>query len=252
MVKGMTVQWAIRGGNAQSGGLSTYYNGAFDPNGYNPMSKEGAIVLGIGGDNSNGAQGTFYEGVMTSGYPSDDTENQVQANIVAAGYASVDLNTAPLTIGSTITIRATTPGYDTRYFAHDGTKIVTEITTTANSTAEQETAEWVVRQGLGFDGCYSFESVDQPGNFIRHYGFELYLESGNEKQFFEDATFCSLNGLEGQNTNSIRSWSYPTRFFRHYADVGYIATEGGVQFFDATGNYNYDTSFVVSNGFLSG
>jgi len=100
------------------------------------MSKEGAIVLGIGGDNSNGAQGTFYEGVMTSGYPSNDIENQVQANIVAVGYALVDLNTAPLTVGSTITIRATTPGFDTRYFAYNGTKIVTEVTTTANSTAE--------------------------------------------------------------------------------------------------------------------
>lgn len=52
------------------------------------MQKEGAIILGIGGDNSNGAQGTFYEGVMTSGYPSDDTENSVQANIVAAKYAT--------------------------------------------------------------------------------------------------------------------------------------------------------------------
>jgi hypothetical protein len=31
--------------------------------------------------------GTFYEGVMTSGYPSAATENAVQANIVAAGYA---------------------------------------------------------------------------------------------------------------------------------------------------------------------
>lgn len=52
------------------------------------MSKEGAIILGIGGDNSDGAEGTFYEGAMTSGYPSDDTENSVQANIVAAAYSA--------------------------------------------------------------------------------------------------------------------------------------------------------------------
>ncbi|WP_308169787.1 arabinofuranosidase catalytic domain-containing protein [Acrocarpospora catenulata] len=87
IVKGEPNHWAIRGGNAQSGSLSTFYNGV-RPNvpGYNPMKKEGAILLGIGGDNSNGARGTFYEGVMTSGYPSDATENAVQANIVAAGY----------------------------------------------------------------------------------------------------------------------------------------------------------------------
>ncbi|WP_426513237.1 arabinofuranosidase catalytic domain-containing protein [Dactylosporangium sp. McL0621] len=89
MVKGGANQWAIRGGNAQSGGLSTFYSGV-RPNvsGYNPMHKEGAIILGIGGDNSKGSAGTFYEGVMTSGYPSDTTESNVQANIVAAGYAT--------------------------------------------------------------------------------------------------------------------------------------------------------------------
>src|ERR1019366_4043624 len=34
------------------------------------------------------ADGNFYEGAMTSGYPSDATENAVQANIVAVGYGS--------------------------------------------------------------------------------------------------------------------------------------------------------------------
>ncbi len=87
MVEGAQNQWAIRGGNAQSGGVSTFYSGV-RPNvsGYNPMHKEGAIILGIGGDNSKGAVGTFYEGVMTSGFPSSATENSVQANITAAGY----------------------------------------------------------------------------------------------------------------------------------------------------------------------
>jgi len=91
IVKGGPNQWAIRGGNAQSGGVSTFYSGA-RPNvsGYNPMHKEGAIILGIGGDNSKGSAGTFYEGVMTSGYPTDSTESSVQANIVAAGYGGSD------------------------------------------------------------------------------------------------------------------------------------------------------------------
>ncbi|MEV4148758.1 arabinofuranosidase catalytic domain-containing protein [Amycolatopsis sp. NPDC049691] len=89
IIKGGPNHWAIRGGNAQSGGLSTFYDGA-RPNvsGYNPMRKEGAIILGTGGDNSIGSAGTFYEGVMTSGYPSDATENAVQANITAAGYGT--------------------------------------------------------------------------------------------------------------------------------------------------------------------
>jgi hypothetical protein len=48
-VKGESNEWAIRGGNAASGSLSTYYSGV-RPSGYNPMHKEGAIILGIGGE----------------------------------------------------------------------------------------------------------------------------------------------------------------------------------------------------------
>ena len=33
---------------------------------YDPMRKQGAILLGNGGDNSNSSQGTFYEGAMTA------------------------------------------------------------------------------------------------------------------------------------------------------------------------------------------
>jgi hypothetical protein len=87
MVEGESNQWAILGGNAQSGSLATDFSGA-RPSGYNPMHKEGAIILGIGGDNSKSSAGTFYEGVMTSGYPSSSTEASVQANIVAAGYTT--------------------------------------------------------------------------------------------------------------------------------------------------------------------
>ncbi len=56
IIKGGANQWAIRAGNAQSGSLSTFYSGA-RPNvaGYNPMKKEGAIILGIGGDYRNGS-----------------------------------------------------------------------------------------------------------------------------------------------------------------------------------------------------
>lgn len=79
--------YALKGGNAQSGGLSTWWEGALpDVGGYTPMHQEGAIVLGTGGDNSNWSVGSFFEGVMTSGYPTDATDDAVQASIVSAGY----------------------------------------------------------------------------------------------------------------------------------------------------------------------
>jgi non-reducing end alpha-L-arabinofuranosidase len=87
IVNGGPNHWAIKAGNAQSGGLTTMWDGTRQA-GYNPMRKEGAIVLGVGGDNSNGGIGTFFEGAMTSGYPSAATDNAIQASIVTAGYGS--------------------------------------------------------------------------------------------------------------------------------------------------------------------
>jgi hypothetical protein len=85
-----TTTYEILDANAQSGGLNTEYNGPLpDIGGYTPMHQEGAVLLGTGGDNSNGSDGAFFEGVITSGYPSAAADNAVQANIVSAGYEQV-------------------------------------------------------------------------------------------------------------------------------------------------------------------
>jgi hypothetical protein len=88
MTKQDSTTYAIKDGNAQSGSLKTDYSGKLPTtSGYVPFHKEGAIILGIGGDNSKVATGNFYEGAMVSGKPSDATEDAVQTNIVAAGYS---------------------------------------------------------------------------------------------------------------------------------------------------------------------
>lgn len=83
-------QWDLRGGNAQEGPLTTFYSGvrpgSRENSRYYPMRRQGAILMGTGGDNGNGSAGTFYEGAMTTGYPTDAAINTVQANIVAAHY----------------------------------------------------------------------------------------------------------------------------------------------------------------------
>jgi hypothetical protein len=78
--------YAIYQGNAQNGVLTTTGMLPLPPH-YGPMQQEGAIILGIGGDNSNWASGYFFEGVMTHGMPSADTMQKVQQDIVAARYA---------------------------------------------------------------------------------------------------------------------------------------------------------------------
>jgi hypothetical protein len=83
--KGKKGGFALKGGDAASGKLQTLHDGA-RPAGYETMNKQGAIILGIGGDNSCSAVGTFYEGAMTASFTDDATDDAVQASIVAAGY----------------------------------------------------------------------------------------------------------------------------------------------------------------------
>jgi len=92
--------WRSMGGNAQSGELQVMYDGGRiqnDRSSYDPMRKQGAILFGNGGDNSRQSQGTFYEGAMTAAntFPTQATNQAIQANVVAARYDVPRLTLAP-------------------------------------------------------------------------------------------------------------------------------------------------------------
>jgi non-reducing end alpha-L-arabinofuranosidase len=89
--------WRTMGGDAQRGPLSVQFDGPRINSTYDPMRKQGAILLGNGGDNSIRSIGTFYEGAMTVAgtFPTEETNQKIQANIVAAGYDGQRLSLAP-------------------------------------------------------------------------------------------------------------------------------------------------------------
>jgi hypothetical protein len=247
MIEGGANQWAILGGNSQSGGLSTFYSGV-RPNvsGYNPMHKEGAIILGIGGDNSKGSAGTFYEGVMTSGYPSASTESSVQANIVAAGYASI---ATPFTAGARILLQATTSCCTSDYITHDDsdTKVVITAVSSSSSSTLKADATWIVEPGLAQSSCVSFQSANDSGQYLRHYNFELYLNSNDgSSQFAQDATFCPVSGNSGTGW-SLMSDNYPAKYIRHYNYTVYVASDGGSNSWDSATLWSQDTSWLVAS-----
>jgi hypothetical protein len=109
MAKGEPHHWTSMGGDAQRGDLSVMFDGPRVNSTYDPMRKQGAILLGNGGDNSVGSQGTFYEGAMTAGgtFPTNATDQLVQANVVAARYDVPRLSLAPASA------TATPPGLQT-------------------------------------------------------------------------------------------------------------------------------------------
>lgn len=208
-----TTQMALQGANAQSGSLTRLYSGSL-PSGYNPMHKQGAIILGSGGDccqtNHNASAGTFYEGAMVKGYPSDATDAAVQANIAAAGYTTG--TTTPFTPGATVSLQATTSCCTADYLQHDTSddKIVIAPVTSSSSPTAKADSTWIVRPGLANSNCISLESADASGRYLRHYAFELFLEpTDGTTQFAADATFCPQPGNSGTGY-SLQSVNFPS------------------------------------------
>jgi len=94
-------QWDLRGADATQETVTTFYRGVRpgtpDSDAYYPMHKKGGMLMGNGGDNGNGSAGTFYEGVMTVGYPTDEAIDAVQKNIAAARYQAYPLALSRIT-----------------------------------------------------------------------------------------------------------------------------------------------------------
>ncbi|WP_030655718.1 MULTISPECIES: alpha-L-arabinofuranosidase B [Streptomyces] len=239
--------FALKYGNAQSGGLTTTYSGG-EPTagGYSPMHQEGAIVLGTGGDNSNGSIGSFFEGVMTAGIPTDAADNAVQANIVSVGYGGPTGSTGTLNPGSEISLRATTSCCTGDYVRHQNDAAVISPVTSSSPSLDKNDATWIVRRGLADSSCVSFESRNYPGDFLRHSNYRVYRQPmDGTAQFRADATFCPQTGRSGTGT-SFASYNYPTRYLRHYDHGLYIASNGGTNAFDSATSWTADVSWAVT------
>jgi non-reducing end alpha-L-arabinofuranosidase len=85
ILKSAPNNYALRMGDAQQGDLTTAYDGP-TPRAMTRWQMEGGIILGIGGDNSNSTGGTFFEGAITAGRPSNETDEAVFRSVQAAGY----------------------------------------------------------------------------------------------------------------------------------------------------------------------
>jgi hypothetical protein len=93
ILKSNATNYAIRMGDATTGNLTTAWDGGlptpFGPDGAGPQaqwSMAGGIILGIGGDNSNHSFGTFFEGAITAGRPTDEIDAAVHENVKAVRY----------------------------------------------------------------------------------------------------------------------------------------------------------------------
>jgi hypothetical protein len=84
ILKTTATKWGLRMADVKTAtDLATAYDGNL------PVTPNnlGGIVLGVGGDNSNNSWGTFYEGAIVSGFPTNATDLAVMKNVQAVGYS---------------------------------------------------------------------------------------------------------------------------------------------------------------------
>ena len=239
-------KFALKWGDARTSGLHIIYSGDL-PRGYAPMRQEGAIGLGIGGDNSHASAGSFFEGAMTAGFPADTTENAIQSNIIGVGYGAPTGHYGTLAAGSEISLRATMPCCSKGYvYNRNGVAVIARITS-GSTEQEKGGSTWMVRQGLAEHSCVSFESRDNPGDFLRQQNFALYVQPfDGTAENRSDATFCPQPG-KGGTGSSFYSEHYPTKYIRHYAGKVYIASNGNSpNLWDTKVHWTDNTSFTVA------
>ncbi|WP_454850441.1 glycoside hydrolase family 43 protein [Promicromonospora soli] len=102
--------------------------------------------------------------------------------------------------------------FQDRYVRH------TNFDVRIDQNVTSEDAKFRMRPGLAGTGTVSFESVNMPGHFLRHSGFDFQLAyNDGTSRFAADATFRQVAGLADPGWLSFQSYNYPDRYIRHYA-----------------------------------
>jgi len=70
-----------------------------------------------------------------------------------------------------------------------------------------ENRQWNMVSGLADPNGISFESVNNPGMYLRHYNYKLRLESVSDSIGYEDATFFMRDGLADSSWTSFESYT---------------------------------------------
>ena len=138
----------------------------------------------------------------------------------------------------------TTPGFTGYSLRHQNYVAKISPITAASPAADLQDATFALVPGLADDSCYSFEAVNFPGYYLRHYNFQVVLNQGDGSALFaEDATFCATAGHNGQGI-SWQAYAYEDHYLRHYDGNVYIGANGGPRVGDAASSWADDTSWL--------
>ncbi|MEU5333339.1 AbfB domain-containing protein [Streptomyces asoensis] len=171
-----------------------------------------------------------------------------EARVRAANRALIDASRAPaapvtLPAGQYRSLRVTTPGYTDRYLRHRDGAAFTDVVTSGSDALLRNDATWKIVPGLANGTCYSLESRNYPGQYLRHRDYRVYKESGSTDLFRADATFCPVRGANG--AVRLSAYDFPEQYLRHYNAELWLATPGGTHTWDNPALFTEDTTWSV-------
>jgi hypothetical protein len=173
-------------------------------------------------------------------FPSATDDTRVTAQAGGAGVG--------LPLGQFVSFQVTTPGFTNRFLRHANSLAFTEVVTSTSGDVLKSDATWKIVPGLDGTPCYSFESKNYPGEYLRHSGFRLRKDrSDNTDTFRKDATFCAQTGFGSAGGVSLVSRNVPGYYIRHFNSEVYIAKVNGGRVWDNVASYNDDISWNLAS-----
>ncbi|MET8043602.1 AbfB domain-containing protein [Micromonospora sp. NPDC005215] len=176
-----------------------------------------------------------------------------QARVRAANTALIN---ASKTIGSSApvalpvntrrSLQVTTPGFTNRYLRHRDSLAYTDVVDAASPGPLKADATYTIRAGLADAGCYSFESVNFPGQYLRHQNSRVRNSPDDGSALLRaDATWCARVGLTGTGV-SLESYNFRGRYLRHYNSEIWLSNGTGGDAYNTPTLWTADSTWAIA------
>ncbi|MEU7607973.1 AbfB domain-containing protein [Micromonospora sp. NPDC049204] len=176
-----------------------------------------------------------------------------QARVRAANTALINASktvgsSAPVALPVNVrrSLQVTTPGFTNRYLRHRDSLAYTEVVDAASSSLLKADATYTIRAGLAGTGCYSFESVNFPGQYLRHQNSRVRNSPDDGSALLRaDATWCARVGLTGTGV-SLESYNFRGRYLRHYDSEIWLSNGTGGDAYNTPTRWAADSTWAIA------
>ncbi|MFB6394564.1 AbfB domain-containing protein [Polymorphospora lycopeni] len=176
-------------------------------------------------------------------------QNRVRAAnqaLIAASKALGSSGPVTLPVHTRRSLQVTTPGFTNRYLRHMNGLAYTEVVDAGSPTVLRQDATYTVRPGLAGTGCYSFESVNFPGQFLRHVDSRVRNSPDDGSALLRaDATWCARTGLTGGGV-SFESYNFRGSYLRHHGAEVWLSNGAGGPAYNSPASWLADVTWNVT------